>query len=86
MCVQVYKISMFFFEVPKILHVANMYNVTFEFRSTAATHSFQTQAVVDLGPLKLSGFFHVKSGLTLKMTGSVGITLTLRRVRVTNRY
>jgi hypothetical protein len=86
MYILIYKISMSFFEVPKVLHVGKMNNVTFEFQSKATTQSFQTQAVADLSPLKLSGFFHVKSVLTFKMTGNVGITLILRRVRVANRY
>jgi len=83
----VYKISMSFFEAPKFLHVGNLHNVTFEFRSTAATQSFQTQAVVDFSPFEVQRLsFHVKPGLTFKITVHVGITLTLRRVRVANRY
>jgi len=42
-----------------------------------------------LALLKGSGFFfffHVKPGLTFKITVHVGITLTLKRVRVANRY
>jgi len=47
-----YTISMSFFEVPKVLHVGDMHNVTFEFRSTAATQSFRRQAVVDFSPFE----------------------------------
>lgn len=87
MYILVYKNSLSFCEVPNVLHVGNMRNAAFEFRSTAATQSFQTQAVVDFSPLKCSGFFfHLKSGLTFIMTVHVGITLTLKRVRVTSTY